>query len=54
MIITIVLLIIGIMILAAGLYYLAKEKDRESRKVSGITTVIGAIIVIGALIKLLA
>ena len=53
MIITIALLIIGIMVLAGGLYYLIKEKnDKESRGIYTVTTVIGAVIVIGAVMKI--
>lgn len=53
MIITIALLIIGIMVLAGGLYYLIKEKhDKESRGIYTVTTVIGAVIVIGTVIKI--
>lgn len=53
MIITIALLIIGIMVLAGGLYYLIKEKhDKESRGIYTVTTVISAVIVIGAVIKI--
>lgn len=39
-------LIIGIMILIAGIYYLLKEKnDKESRKIYGIVTAVGFIII---------
>ncbi len=38
-------LIIGVLILGAGLYYLAKEKDdKESKKIYTITSVVGALI----------
>lgn len=45
MAITIIGIIIGAMILGAGIYYLAKEKtDREAQKIYTITTVAGAIL----------
>lgn len=45
--------VIGAMILGAGIYYLAKEKtDREARKIYTITTVAGALILAGAILKL--
>ena len=51
--ITIIGIIIGAMILGAGIYYLAKEKtDREARKIYMITTVAGALILAGAILKL--
>ncbi len=54
MIWSIVFLVIGLMILGAGLYYLIKEKnDPESRKIYGIMSIVGALIVVGAIIKLL-
>lgn len=37
-------LIIGILIAGSGIYYLLQEKDKESKKIYGITTVIGIII----------
>ncbi len=41
------------MILGAGIYYLAKEKtDREARKIYTITTVAGALILAGVILKL--
>lgn len=53
MAITIIGIIIGAMILGAGIYYLAKEKtDREARKIYTITTVAGALILAGAILKL--
>lgn len=54
MIISIVGIIIGLMILGAGLYYLKKEKnDKESRKIYGITSGAGCIIVLVAAIYLI-
>ena len=53
MAITIIGIIIGAMILGTGIYYLAKEKtDREVRKIYTITTVAGALILTGAILKL--
>ena len=58
MAITIIGIIIGAMILGAGIYYagiyyLAKEKtDREARKIYTITTVAGALVLAGAILKL--
>lgn len=46
-------IIIGTMILGAGIYYLVKEKaDKEARKIYTITTVAGALILAGAILKL--
>lgn len=45
MLIKILGLIIGILVLCAGLYYLIKEKaDPESKKIYGIVIAIGAVI----------
>ena len=53
MAITIIGIIIGAMLLGAGIYYLAKEKtDREARKIYTITTVAGALILAGVILKL--
>ena len=53
MIFNIIGLIIGILILGAGIYYLIKEKDdKESRKIYGITTCAGAVIVTFIVIRL--
>lgn len=44
---------IGALILGGGLYYWIKEKeDGESRKIYGITTGVGALIVVGMLIQI--
>lgn len=51
---TIIILIIGIMILAAGLFYLSKSKnDSESKKIYGITSIVGAVIIVGVVIKII-
>ncbi len=48
-------LLIGIMILGAGIFYLLKEKeDNESRKIYSITIGIGTIITIFMIIRLTA
>lgn len=55
MIISIGALVIGILLLAAGIYYLCKEKkDPESKKIYAITAAIGAAITIGIVIKIAA
>lgn len=47
-------LVIGILILGAGIYYLSKDKnDPESKKIYGITSIVGAVIVIAFIIKIL-
>lgn len=47
-------ILIGLLIFGFGLYYLVKEKeDKESHTIYTITTIIGAVIAIGALIVLL-
>lgn len=53
-VITAAVLVIGIMILGAGVYYFIKEKEDDvSRKIYAITTVIGVGIVIGVIIKVM-
>ncbi len=38
-------IVIGVLILAAGIYYLVKEKhDRESRKIYAVVSAVGAVI----------
>ncbi|MDO4327218.1 MAG: hypothetical protein Q4E24_14505 [bacterium] len=52
MILTVIGLLIGCMICGAGIYYLMKEKnDLESKKIYSITTGVGAVIVLAALIR---
>ena len=52
--ITIVGLIIGILLLGAGLYYLSQNKnDAESRKIYGITTAVGAVVAVVCAVMLL-
>lgn len=53
MIMTIFLLVIGVIILIGGLYFLIKEKkDREAQKIYIITSIIGALITIGGVVKI--
>ncbi len=53
MVIKIIALIIGVLVLGAGLYYLSKEKhDPESRKIYGIVSAVGAVIAVAAAILL--
>lgn len=54
MIFNVVALIIGVLLLGAGIYYLVQEKsDGESKKIYGITAAVGAVIVIIILARLL-
>ena len=47
-------IIIGLLVLAAGIYFLVKEKaDPESKKIYTIVTVIGAVIIVAALLMLI-
>lgn len=47
-------LIIGILVLGAGIYYLVKEKhDSESKRIYGIISVIGAVITIACVLMLI-
>lgn len=53
MVIKIIALIIGVLVLGTGLYYLSKEKhDPESRKIYGIVSAVGAVIAVVAAILL--
>lgn len=53
MIITVALLMIGIMVLIGGVYFLIREKaDPESRKIYLITIAAGIIIIIGVIAKI--
>lgn len=50
---TVVILIIGALIFGAGLYYLVREKnDLESKKIYSVITLVGALMVIGTILKL--
>lgn len=47
-------LLIGILIAIAGIYYLIKETDdKESRRIYGITTAVGAVIMVVMIVKIL-
>jgi len=52
---TVIGFIIGVMILGAGVYYFSKAKDdADSRKIYGITIAVGAVIIIGLIVKIIA
>ena len=54
MVIGIIGIIIGLLVLGAGIYYLIKEKnDKESKKIYGITSGIGAVIAVVAVVILI-
>lgn len=54
MVLSIIGIIIGVMVLAAGIYYLKKEKeDKESKKIYTIAAVAGAVITAAMIIKLI-
>lgn len=47
-------LIIGILVLGAGIYYLVKEKhDSESKRIYSIISIIGAVITIACVLMLI-
>lgn len=53
-IIAIIAALFGIMIIGVSVYYLIKEKnDKESKKIYTISSLVGAVIAIGALVILL-
>lgn len=52
--ITVLFLLMGLMILAGGLYYLHKSgEDRESRNICMVTVLIGTAVAAGAVIKII-
>ena len=54
MVVTILALVIGLMIAGAGVYYYLKERnDADSRKIYSIIGAVGAVIVIGAIVKII-
>ena len=54
MVIKIIGLIIGVLVLGAGAYYLTKEKhDPESKKIYTVISVVGAAVALGSLLWLL-
>lgn len=47
-------LVIGLLVLAAGLYYLVHEKsDSESRKIYGVISAVGAVLSLAMLLKII-
>lgn len=47
-------LVIGILVLCAGVYYLIKEKnDPESRKIYGVISLLGGALTVGMIVKLI-
>ena len=47
-------LVIGILVLCAGIYYLIKEKnDPESRKIYGMISLLGGALTLGMIVKLI-
>lgn len=53
MIVEIIAIVIGILLIGAGIYYYSKEKDdAESRKIYSIVIVIGVIITAATLLKI--
>ena len=54
MVIGIIGIIIGLLVLGAGIYYLIKEKDdTESKKIYGITSGIGVVVTVVAAVILI-
>ena len=55
MIWTVILLLVGVMMAAAGLYYRVKDKDdAESRKIYGIVALIGMALTAAMAVKMFA
>ena len=52
MIVAIIAVLIGLLLIGAGYYFIKEKSDKESRKIYMITMLIGVIIVIGALVKI--
>lgn len=42
--------VIGVLISLAGIYYLFKTKDAESRRIYGITTAVGVIVAVASVL----
>ena len=54
MVIGIIGIVIGLLVLGAGIYYLIKEKnDKESKKIYGITSGIGVVVTVVAAVILI-
>lgn len=46
-------LVIGLLVLGAGVYYLSKEKhDPESKKIYTVVSIVGAVLALGSLLLL--
>ena len=53
MVVKILGLVIGLLVLGAGVYYLTKEKhDPESKKIYTIVSLVGAVVALGSLLWL--
>ncbi len=53
MIFDIIGLVIAVLVLGAGIYYLSKEKhDPESRRIYGVVTAVGAVLLVGMILKI--
>ena len=53
MLIKVIGLVIGLLILCAGIYYLSKEKnDPESKKIYSVISIVGTIITVGCVLWL--
>ena len=53
MVIGIIGIVIGLLVLGAGIYYLIKEKDdKESKKIYGITSGVGALVTVISIVIL--
>lgn len=54
MIVCIIGILIGILVLGTGIYYLHQEKqDSESRKICTIVSIVGALLAVGAAVWLI-
>lgn len=54
LIFTIFGLLIGILLICSGVYYLGKEKDKSSVKIYGTFAAVGTVMTIGIIIKIIA
>lgn len=54
MIIGILGIIIGVLVLGAGIYYLANDKEENAKKIYGVISVIGAIAAIVSIFVLIS
>jgi len=53
LIFTILGLLVGILLIGTGVYYLGKERDKSSVKIYGTFIVVGAVMTIGIIIKII-